>query len=174
MLKESSDEAWGSHCTKWGRLCNSFKTETIWIDEWHIFKRAEWFRQNECQTSQWIHTSQSSIYFWKINPKFEGNKGMEKQNPWSQDQEISLVYNYQKENVLLICSSVSTAHRSLWLPEAHVLKVLPLREQGALEKVQHLLDAQSPDLLPRGQGMQRMMRMTKGIRKIRAHLMAIN
>lgn len=29
-------------------------------------------------------------------------------------------------------------------------------------------------LLPRGQGMQRMMRMTKGIRKIRAHLMAIN
>lgn len=37
----------------------------------------------------------------------------------------------ENKKVLLICS---TTHRSLWLPEAHALKVLPLREQNALRK----------------------------------------
>lgn len=50
--------------------------------------------------------------------------------------------------------------------------LLPSRNKSKTDLKTKLIKIMS--LLPRGQGMQRMMRMTKGIRKIRAHLMAIN
>lgn len=50
--------------------------------------------------------------------------------------------------------------------------LLPSRNKSKIDLKTKLIKIMS--LLPRGQGMQRMMRMTKGIRKIRAHLMAIN